>query len=96
MPTIPEALIKSAIANKLKVNEDEFTILSLEESAGSGTGDNFICQIKAVSVRVKINNGRTREEHFMVKINPNPASPIGRIILEVNFKCLAISSFESF
>ena len=86
MSTLPEALIKSAIANKLNINEDDFTILSVEESAGSSPGDNFICQIKAVLVRVKVKNGETREEHFMVKINPNRDSPTGRIILEVTFE----------
>ncbi len=66
---LSKAILKRALASSLSAAEEGIEISSFDVSEGSAKGENFVCVMKAVSLRAMV-NGKEDEYHFMVKCYP--------------------------
>lgn len=66
---ITDEYLKKALASKHEVHPKDVTIKSFDVTGGSNKGDNFACEMKAVTVESNI-RGKSQRDSFMAKCFP--------------------------
>jgi hypothetical protein len=66
---ITNDILTTSIANELSLPESDIVVVKFDHGAGSSKGDNYLCEMKAITVTAKV-KGEEKVFHYMMKQAP--------------------------